>query len=712
MTKAKKQVQSTTQRRNQAIDVLRILACFMVILCHVHFPGDAETYSMGLARFAVPFFMMVTGWYIWRRDADEAADAAKRSFFFMLKITLTGGAVIAAVNTVCALIRGKSAFSWLDPLLKENGIRNFLLYNRANFLASVMWYLFAMVYVTAIYAILARIRMLKLGYWLILPLIVMNLVRCEILQMDWFYGGNWFYTGIPFVMLGSWLHAQDVPRKVPAAVSWLLIAAGIVSTVFEAKAVPGISLYFGTVLLVFGIFTLAVRAEQVKIPAKLAVFGAKCTLYIFLLHCSVRDLIYACAGWSTSEGPEQTALKWLMPFIVFAVSAVIAVIIVMTLDRMRGAQKGEDKASESSRRIKQCQRTTAVSLCVMVGASVLYTFAGDIPKKDSKSGKTNQAPLNLWTEDAPAKNQLVDYMKAVTKEGSADFIPVENRIAVFDLDGTLFCETDPNYFDYTLLVYRVLEDPSYKDKASDFERETAEKIVELNKTGKAAKGLEVDHGKAVASAFSGMTVDEFNSYIQEFKKQPMPSYTGMNRGGGFYQPMLQVVDYLQQNDFTVYVVSGTDRFIVRGIVDQSPLNVPNRQIIGSDETLVARDQGDKDGLEYVFDDDDELVLGGDFIIKNLKMNKVTVIMQEIGKQPVLSFGNSTGDSSMAEYVTSNNPYKSLAFMLCCDDTERENGNKEKADKMFSLCEQYDWVPVSMKNDWTTIYGEGVTRVTK
>ena len=98
-----------------------------------------------------------------------------------------------------------------------------------------------------------------------------------------------------------------------------------------------------------------------------------------------------------------------------------------------------------------------------------------------------------------------------------------------------------------------------------------------------------------------------------------------------------------------------------------------------------------------------------FIIKNLKMNKVTIIAQEIGVQPVLSFGNSTGDSSMAEYATGNNPYKSLAFMLCCDDTERENGNAEKAEKMYKLCEEYDWIPISMKNDWKTIYGDSVTK---
>lgn len=319
------------------------------------------------------------------------------------------------------------------------------------------------------------------------------------------------------------------------------------------------------------------------------------------------------------------------------------------------------------------------------------------------------AALSLWTDAAPAKAALTAYMDAVTDETGAEFIPVENRIAVFDLDGTLFCETDPNYFDYTLLQYRVLEDPDYKDKASDFEKEVANKIKEQNETGKSFSGLEVDHGRAVASAFSGMTVEEFNDYIQEFKKQSMPSYDGMLRGEGWYQPMLEIVDYLKENDFKVYVVSGTDRLIVRGIAYGSPLNLPNSQIIGSDETIVATGQGSEDGLNYVFTDGDRLVLGGDFLIKNLKMNKVSVIMQEIGQQPVLSFGNSAGDSSMAEYVTSANPYKSLAFMLCCDDTERENGDEAKAQKMFDLCEEFDWVPISMKNDWTTIYGDGVTK---
>ena len=329
-------------------------------------------------------------------------------------------------------------------------------------------------------------------------------------------------------------------------------------------------------------------------------------------------------------------------------------------------------------------------------------FAGCTESKPAES------PLSLWTDDANAKKQLVNYIEKVTREGGSDFIPVENRIAVFDLDGTLFCETDPTYFDYQLLMHRVKEDPSYKDKATKFEKKTVADIQSFIDTGISPDGLEVNHGKCIASSFKGMTVDEFDAYVKEFRDTPTNSYEGMTKGQAFYKPMLEVIDYLEANDFTVFIVSGTDRFIVRGIVDGT-LDLPMNQVIGSDETLVASDQGKEDGLDYVYDDDDKLILGGDFIVKNLKMNKVSVIMQEIGEQPVLSFGNSSGDGSMAEYVTSSNPYKSLAFMLCCDDTERENGNEEKAQKMVDLCKENNWITVSMKNDWTTIYGDSVTK---
>ena len=89
-----------------------------------------------------------------------------------------------------------------------------------------------------------------------------------------------------------------------------------------------------------------------------------------------------------------------------------------------------------------------------------------------------------------------------------------------------------------------------------------------------------------------------------------------------------------------------------------------------------------------------------------------MIEQEIGKQPVLCFGNSSGDAAMANYTITNNQYKSCAYLLCCDDLERENGNTKKADKMRASCEENGWTAVSMKDDWTTIYGDGVTYTKK
>ena len=317
-------------------------------------------------------------------------------------------------------------------------------------------------------------------------------------------------------------------------------------------------------------------------------------------------------------------------------------------------------------------------------------------------------PLSLWNENAPAKKALVSYIETVTDENSADYIPIENRIAVFDMDGTILCETDPYYFDHCLLVYRVLEDPDYKDKASTFEKDVANRLQAKFDGDKSVEVSMIEHGQAVAMAFAGMTIDEFEAYVEDFKNQPAPGYNNMTRGEAFYKPMIQVIDYLQANDFTVYIVSGTDRLIVRGLINGS-VDIPRNQLIGSDELLVATGQGDVDGMDYTFTDQDKLVTGGQFIIKTLDMNKVTAIMTEIGIQPVLSFGNSTGDSAMAEFTTTNNKYKSLAFMLCCDDLERENGNTDKADKMRDLCKEFDWIPISMRDDWTTIYGEDVTR---
>ena len=379
----------------------------------------------------------------------------------------------------------------------------------------------------------------------------------------------------------------------------------------------------------------------------------------------------------------------------------------------------ENKKKDSALTWKISSAVLAVALvsvsctwAITANSSHTALPAGDTSVTASVVSETSQVKetdvLSLWTENAPLKSELTAYMKTITDESSADFIPVENRIAVFDMDGTLCCETDPGYFDHKLLYHRVVEDADYKDKASDEEKETAEIIKTYFETGEYPSGLDVKHGTAVATAFKGMTTEEFDAYVKAYRDEPMESYTNMTNGQAFYKPMLEVVDYLQANDFKVYIVSGTDRLITRGLAE-GVIDIPLSQMIGSDENLVASGQGDKDGLDYTFTKDDKVITGGEFLVKNLKMNKVSVIEQEIGVQPVLCFGNSSGDAAMANFTINNNKYKSAAYMLCCDDTERENGNVEKADKMRKTCEENGYTAVSMKNDWKTIYGDSVTK---
>ena len=114
-------------------------------------------------------------------------------------------------------------------------------------------------------------------------------------------------------------------------------------------------------------------------------------------------------------------------------------------------------------------------------------------------------------------------------------------------------------------------------------------------------------------------------------------------------------------------------------------------------------------MAYVFAPEDKVVRG-EFEVKNINMNKVSVMAREIGKQPVLAFGNSSGDFSMYNYTATNPNYKTIVFSLLCDDTEREFGKPASAEKMLKNCEKYGWVPVSMRDEWKTIYGDRVQRL--
>jgi len=321
--------------------------------------------------------------------------------------------------------------------------------------------------------------------------------------------------------------------------------------------------------------------------------------------------------------------------------------------------------------------------------------------KVSKSGN-----FKYWEKNSEAKDKLIAYVKDVTNKKSKNFIPVEDRIATFDMDGTFLCETAPYYFEWMLYLERALYDDSYNP--SQAEIDYAKSIEEgIRITKKFPKNVDVDEAKAQDAVFSGMTPAEYETYVKNFMQKPVEGLSNLKWGEAFYLPMVEVIKYLQANDFTVYIVSGSDRSTCR-ILACDLLKIRTNNVIGSDPKIIAMDQPEDDGGNYVYESQDYLVRRH-LIEKNLKMNKVSYIAKEIGKQPVLAFGNSSGDTSMLNYALDDNKYKSAAFFVLCDDTERELGNLDKAESCRKLAERYGWTSISMSNDWKTIYGDNVQR---
>ncbi len=330
-------------------------------------------------------------------------------------------------------------------------------------------------------------------------------------------------------------------------------------------------------------------------------------------------------------------------------------------------------------------------------------------EKAVEESNTDGAELSYWTEGSPAAESIKQYVEETTDESSDKFIPVEDRIAVFDMDGTIIGELYPSYFEYMMFIHRALYDENYEAPADM--KKFAAALEEGIKTGKLPENNERLHAKYAGQSYAGMTIDELKAYTKEFMNSEAEGFENLTRGEAFYKPMVSLVSYLDAHDFQCYIVSGSDRTICRAIIDEK-LPIPENRVIGMSYTMVATGQEDTDGLDYVYTKDDEVVLGGDLIIKTIKMNKVSEIALEIGKVPVLSFGNSSGDISMAQYTVNNKDYESKAYMVLADDTVREVGNVEKAESMKTTCEELGFETISMKDDFAEIYGDDVTRVTE
>ncbi|MBR4501917.1 MAG: haloacid dehalogenase-like hydrolase [Clostridia bacterium] len=322
------------------------------------------------------------------------------------------------------------------------------------------------------------------------------------------------------------------------------------------------------------------------------------------------------------------------------------------------------------------------------------------------SAEEGEAYFADWNPDAPALKALIEYVEDVTDEASANYIPVGDRIATFDMDGTLCAELYPTYLEYYMLARRIFCDPSYRpdEEMLEFGRMLRDHAPDKS----FPEGMDVLHATHAAKAYAGMSLTQFNDFVTVQLVREADGFEGMTYANSFYLPMIEVVEYLQDHDFKVYVVSGSDRFLCRTFIE-GVLDIPYEQIIGMDVDVEAANEDGVDGLKYVYTKDDCIIRTDRLLIKNLKMNKVKAIVKEIGRQPVLSFGNTSGDVSMHNYTIFNNRYRSAAFMLIADDETRDYGNTEKAQPLRKQWEESGYHVISMKDDFRTIYGDDVRK---
>lgn len=334
-------------------------------------------------------------------------------------------------------------------------------------------------------------------------------------------------------------------------------------------------------------------------------------------------------------------------------------------------------------------------------AASAVSSVSDSSEQKASQPESKATSLEYWTEDSPAMKSIMAYVSEVTDEKSDKFVPAEKRIAVFDSDGTLYGELFPTYVDQCLMIHRLVHDDTYKGADEDVAYCKALEQYLLNGGDKPKAPR--SSGDIIAEAFKGFTVEEYREYIRNFMSEPVAGFENMTYADGYYKPMLSLVKYLTDNGFKVYINSGAEVNMLRELSkDVLGEYIPSYQVIGTRFGFKAENQEDTKARDYTPAADEKIVFDGTVRFKNLKLNKVVSIINDLGISPLLAFGNSSGDLAMGQYVMQ---HGGKAYMLLCDDLERDHGNLDTAASFKEDCDKLGMETVSMKNEFATIYGD-------
>jgi hypothetical protein len=304
---------------------------------------------------------------------------------------------------------------------------------------------------------------------------------------------------------------------------------------------------------------------------------------------------------------------------------------------------------------------------------------------DSTTIATSSDPLPSWN-DTPLKKEIIDYVTKVTKEGSPDFIPVENRIATFDNDGTLWAEKP--YVQELFAFYRVKK--MVEANPALAQKQPFKAVVEKDKTY-FEKGGDKALIELVAATHTGMTEDEFEASTKEFfagaqypgKNVPLKQIR--------YQPQLELLNYLRANGFKTFIVTGGTVEVVRAI-SQDFYGIPKDQVVGT-------------SFKYKFDDAKNAVLREPALDHfNDKEGKPVGIQLHIGQRPVFACGNEggAGDLAMLRY-SQGNKYPSFQLIVNHNDSIREYNYQEKDNLSLNTAAKYKYHVISIKDDWKKVF---------
>jgi phosphoglycolate phosphatase-like HAD superfamily hydrolase len=314
----------------------------------------------------------------------------------------------------------------------------------------------------------------------------------------------------------------------------------------------------------------------------------------------------------------------------------------------------------------------------------------------SAAAQTPGGLLPSWN-DGPAKQAIFDFVRATIDRSNPSYVFPEDRIAVFDQDGTLWVEHPM----YTQVVYCLERVPAVAAKKPELRNvEPFKTVLSGNREAMAKLSLR-DLEKILAATLTGMSVEEFNAEAKrwmETAKHPRWNrpYTEL-----IYQPMLEVLSYLRDNAYKTYIVTGGGQDFVR-VYAEKVYGIPPEQVVGTAA-------GTKFG--YAKDGKPFLTKEAKLLLNDNNAGKVEGIHLMIGRRPYAAFGNSTGDRQMLEWTGAG---ARLKMLVLHDDATREYaygpaqglpGSKVGTftPALYDEAKKNGWNVISMKNDWRRIF---------